>query len=123
MIAGGSPTIYVSDMDAAVGFYTGVLGLRLEFRAGDHWASIDAGAGLRIGLHPAGEQAPQPGTAGSITIGLLVDEPIEAVVAQLTGRGVSFAGPVRAERMLKLAFFHDPDGNELYLAEPARWGG
>jgi hypothetical protein len=28
--------------------------------------------------------------------------------------------PMRAERMLKPAFFHDPDGNELYLAEPAR---
>jgi catechol 2,3-dioxygenase-like lactoylglutathione lyase family enzyme len=123
MIAGGSPTIYVSDMDAAVGFYTGVLGLRLEFRAGDHWASVDAGAGLRIGLHPAGEQAPRPGIAGSITIGLLVDEPIEDVVAQLTERGVPFVGPVRAERMLKLAFFHDPDGNELYLAEPVRWDG
>ena len=64
MIAGGSPTIYVSSMDAAVEFYTGTLGLRLEFRAADHWASIDAGAGLRIGLHPAGERTPRPGTAG-----------------------------------------------------------
>jgi len=26
---------------------------------------------------------------------------------------------VRIERGLGLAFFHDPDGNELYLAEPA----
>ncbi|HEY6277751.1 MAG TPA: VOC family protein [Streptosporangiaceae bacterium] len=120
MIAGGSPTVYVSDMDAAVQFYTGVLGLQLEFRAGDHWASVNAGAGLRIGLHPAGEHTPPPGTRGAITIGLLVDEPIDTVVARLTERGVPFAGPVRAERMLKLAFFHDPDGNELYLAEPAR---
>jgi hypothetical protein len=32
-------------------------------------------------------------------------------------------GPVRAEGMLKFAFFHDPDGNELYLAEPARRAG
>jgi hypothetical protein len=33
---------------------------------------------------------------------------------------VSFAGPVRSEGMLKLAFCHDPDGNEPCLAEPGR---
>ena len=53
MITGGNATIYVAAMDRSVWFYTATLGLRLVFRAGDHWAAIDAGGGLQLGLHPA----------------------------------------------------------------------
>jgi len=120
MIKGGNATIYVTDMDQSVSFYTETLGLRLAFRAGDHWASIDAGDGLQLGLHPAGGHLPAPGTAGAITVGLAVDEPIEQVVSILEKRGVIVRGPVVDDGQLKLAFFTDPDGNELYLAEPAR---
>ncbi len=62
MIEGGTPTIYVSDMDRAVEFYTEVLGLRLESRYGNEWASVDAGKGMTIGLHPAAERMGAPGT-------------------------------------------------------------
>ena len=44
----------VSDLDAAVGFYTEALGLRLAMRLGGEWAAIDAGGGLIIGLEPDG---------------------------------------------------------------------
>jgi hypothetical protein len=40
------------------------------------------------------------------------------VVSTLEKRGVLFNGPVVDEGQLKLAFFSDPDGNGLYLAEP-----
>jgi catechol 2,3-dioxygenase-like lactoylglutathione lyase family enzyme len=118
MINGGNVTVYVSDMDRAVAFYRDALGLRLAFRAGDEWASIDAGGGLQLGLHPAGPRTPEAGRAGAITVGLSVDEPIERVVSVLAARGVAFRGPVVDDGgRLKLAFFTDPDGNELYLAE------
>jgi catechol 2,3-dioxygenase-like lactoylglutathione lyase family enzyme len=119
MIRGGNATIYVTDMDRSVSFYSETLGLRLAFRAGDHWASIDAGDGLQLGLHPAGARPPVPGTAGGITVGFAVDEPIDQVVSMLEERGVVVRGPVVDDGQLKLAFFSDPDGNELYLAEPA----
>ena len=32
----------------------GRIGVRLAFRAGASWSSIDAGDGLRLGLHPPG---------------------------------------------------------------------
>jgi catechol 2,3-dioxygenase-like lactoylglutathione lyase family enzyme len=32
-------TIFVSNMDRAVRFYTEVLGMRVEYRFGDQWAS------------------------------------------------------------------------------------
>jgi hypothetical protein len=65
-----------------------VLGLKLTNRFGDHWATVDAGKGLVIGLHPASAKFPAPGTKGGMMIGLEIDEPIE-----------------------------DPDGNPFYLWE------
>ncbi len=121
MIKGGNATIFVTDMDRSVSFYTETLDLRLVFRAGDHWATIDAGDGLQLGLHPASPRNPAPGTAGAVTVGLAVDESIERVVSTLEKRGVVFHGPVVDEGQLKLAFFTDPDGNELYLAELGRY--
>jgi catechol 2,3-dioxygenase-like lactoylglutathione lyase family enzyme len=69
MISGGNATIYVSNMDAAVRFYTEVLGLKLTNRFGNHWATVQAGTTLLIGLHPSSAKHPRPGTKGSVQIG------------------------------------------------------
>jgi len=124
MLHGALPTIYVSNMNNAVRFYTEVLGFTLEARFGDHWASVDCGDGGKIGLHPASPNAAAPGTHGSISVGIAVSEPIEKVVAALTGRGVEFCGPVQSDPKggIKLAFFGDPDGNDLYLCEYPQYG-
>jgi len=104
-------------MDRAVSFYTETLGLQLTFRAGDHWATIDAGDGFQIGLHPTSPRSAAPRTESGITVGFAVDESIEEVVDALQQLGVTFRGPVDDQGQLKLAYFTDPDGNELYLAE------
>ena len=120
MLKGGNATIYVSDMDRAVTFYTEVLGLRLTFRAGDHWAGIDVGDGLQLGLHPAVPRSPAPGSVGAVTVGFAVDEPIDHVISVLAGRGVAVQGPVvDTEGRLRLAFFADPDGNPFTLTPVA----
>jgi catechol 2,3-dioxygenase-like lactoylglutathione lyase family enzyme len=116
VIQGGNATIYVSDMQRSVEFYTGVLGLRLVYRAGDHWAQLDAG-GLVIALHPASDRSPTPGTLGGITVGLSVDVPIVEAIATLAAHGVEVNGPVPGGGGVVLALFADPDGNPLYLAE------
>jgi catechol 2,3-dioxygenase-like lactoylglutathione lyase family enzyme len=120
MIAGGNATLLVADLDRAVRFYVETLGFKLRVRHGPHWAEVDAGGGLVLGLHPAGDrpQGPRPGAHGSISIGLEVNQPIAEVVQVLANRGVVFHGPVREDGAVKLAFFADPDGNALYLAEP-----
>jgi catechol 2,3-dioxygenase-like lactoylglutathione lyase family enzyme len=43
MFSSGNVTVMVSNMDAAVGFYTEGLGLKLAYRCGDHWASVEVG--------------------------------------------------------------------------------
>jgi catechol 2,3-dioxygenase-like lactoylglutathione lyase family enzyme len=113
-ISGGNATIFVSDMDRSVRFYTEVLGLKLAFRAGNEWASIDAG-GFQIGLHPATPHAPRPGARGSIEVGLMVPPPMQAAFDAYAARGVRFDGPPKFDGAVTLAPFGDPDGNALYL--------
>jgi predicted enzyme related to lactoylglutathione lyase len=115
MITGGNATILVSNMDQAVAFYTDVLGLKLATRYGDDWATIDAGKGLTIGLHPASPKYPAPGTKGAVMIGLEIDEPMEAAVERLTKNGVQFSGAIIDGEAGKFAHLEDPDGNEMYL--------
>lgn len=116
MITNGIATVMVSDMNRAVEFYTQTLGLALEYRAGDHWAQISAGK-FSIGLHPAGAHPGLAGSRGAISIGLTVGESIDSVVMKLAAKGVKFDGPVKDDGAVRLAFFGDPDGNELYLCE------
>jgi len=116
LFTGGNATIYVTDLDRSVRFYTETLGLGLDFRAGDSWAQIDAGRGLTLGLHVAPPGAPHPGTNGSITVGFEVARPIDDVARELERRGLAVRRPP-SEGAAKLAFFSDPDGNSLYAAE------
>lgn len=117
MIRGGNATIFVSNMDQAVRFYVEVLGLQLAYRAGDHWAQIDAGDGLNLGLHPQSPSAAKPGTRGSIQVGLVVTDSLEAEMEAITSRGGKFVGPIHDDEAVRIAFINDPDGNELYLCE------
>lgn len=121
-INGGVATIFVKDMSRAVQFYTETLGLKLVYRADDHWASIDAGSGFMLGLHPAANDrgdCPTPGVQGGVQIGFNVPGRIEESVAALESRGVAFPKGVHEDAggSVKLAFFQDPDGNEHYLCE------
>ena len=60
MITGGTATIYVSNMDNAIRFYTEVLGLKLTNRFANHWATVQAGKTLVIGLHPWSRSTHRP---------------------------------------------------------------
>ncbi len=106
----------VSDMDRAVDFYAGVLGFHLKERYGPHWATVE-GPGITVGLHPASDRAPPPGTRGALMIGLGVRS-LDAAVEELQGKGVQFTpqsdpGGGRVSEV----FFSDPDGNQLYLIQ------
>jgi catechol 2,3-dioxygenase-like lactoylglutathione lyase family enzyme len=117
-ILGGNASVYVSDMNRAVMFYTDTLGLRLRTRIGDEWAEIDAGNGLVLGLHPARPPATvSPGVAGAINIELAVTKSLEKVVATLKKRRVKFKGPIEKYENVHLAWLTDPDGNALVLAQ------
>ena len=118
MISRGMATVYVSDMDNAVRFYTQTLGLRLKWRHENNIAMVDAGPGLTMAVHPITAAAPAPpGTRGSVQLGLVVDEPIERVVSRLQERGVTVGGDIVTFDAGKCVMIADPDGNDIYLWE------
>jgi catechol 2,3-dioxygenase-like lactoylglutathione lyase family enzyme len=118
MLNGGNATIFVSNVDTAVRFYTDVLGLKLTNRFGDHWATVQAGTTLTIGLHPWSAKYPAPGTLGSVRIGLVVsrDEPIADLAARLRRKGIEVSDVIRSQEG-NYIHFTDPDGNPIYVGD------
>jgi predicted enzyme related to lactoylglutathione lyase len=121
MFSNGNATIYISDMDRSVNFYTKILGLKLAQRFGNHWASVEAGK-LTIGLHPASDHNPA-GRNGSTIIGLELTGGIEDAVGALKQQGVKIRGAVSQDNAGKFALFEDPDGNLLYMIQLKQWAG
>jgi catechol 2,3-dioxygenase-like lactoylglutathione lyase family enzyme len=113
MFSSGNVTIPVSDMNRAIHFYTEVLGLKLVYRHGDHWASIQVGNTLTIGLHPG---APQT-VRGSMSIGLELAGSLDDAMRALEAKGVKFAASGSEGKAGRFVPFADPDGNQLYLAQ------
>ena len=109
-------TIFVSNIDRAVRFYTEVLGMKVEYRFGNDWASLKTRDGVTVGLHPASKESPA-GRKGSITIGFEISESIEKTVTAMKEKGVKFNGPIVDDKEIKAAHFEDPDGNEMYVVE------
>jgi predicted enzyme related to lactoylglutathione lyase len=117
MISGGNATIIVANMDNSIQFYTEVLGLKLTNRFGNDWATVSAGEGLTIGIHPASANYPHPGTKGSIILGLDIDVTAERAVSRLAQHGVAVKGSIARSEPGSFVHLEDPDGNEIYLWE------
>jgi catechol 2,3-dioxygenase-like lactoylglutathione lyase family enzyme len=106
-------TIFVSNIDVSIRFYTEVLGMKLGNRYGNEFAIVQANNGLTIGLHPASAKSP----AGKVTIGIESPEPIRSAVAKLKEKGVKFITPIIDDKEILAADFVDPNGAELYIVE------
>lgn len=116
MFSGGNVTIYVANVDRSVKFYSETLGLKLAYRFGDHWAAVEAGRGLTIGLHPASDHSPA-GNGKGMSIGLELSGSIHDAVRELTARGLQFDSPINEGKAGAFVGFRDPDGNSLYLTQ------
>lgn len=107
-------SINVDDVDAALRFYTDVLGLeqrddRPGFSFGGAW--LDAG-GQQVHLI---EGSPPPGLGQHFA--LLVGD-LDATVAELRERGVEVSNP-KPVGTSRQAFVADPAGNLIELHQPA----
>jgi catechol 2,3-dioxygenase-like lactoylglutathione lyase family enzyme len=118
MFAGGIVTVFVTDMERSVRFYTEQLGLRLLRRYENQFAIVDGGQGLTIGLHPSASANPTTHKKSGISIGFYLSGTIQEATKALKARGVTFDEPVvREENVGSFAYFNDPDGNSLYVAQ------
>jgi catechol 2,3-dioxygenase-like lactoylglutathione lyase family enzyme len=98
------------DAERSRTFYAETLGLRpderarFEFWAGDTCLAI--WEPKRLGM----EFSPQK----NAHLALHVDD-VEAARAELEGKGIEFAGEILDTGVCHMAFFTDPDGNDLML--------
>ena len=113
MIRGGFVTFFVSDSDRAVRFYVETLGMKLVEEE-SHWAVIDAGDGLRLGLAVKGpDSVAVKRDALLASVSFYPKVPFDEAIAILENRGVHF--DVKEIGPMTFAHFRDPDGNALAL--------
>ena len=121
-------TVYVrymvDDVDAAVGFYTGLFGFELSWSAAPAFAAIRRGALALLLSGPkssAGRPMPDgrtPGPGGWNRIHFIVED-IHAEVARLRGSGVTFRNDVISGPGGSQVVLDDPAGNPIELFQPA----
>jgi len=100
---------YVTDLERSIAFYRDVLGLRVVSR--DYVVRFDVD-GVLFELVPV-SQGQQVFGSGNARLCFKVED-IRRTVSQLQQRGVA-CSEVKSEPGGLLAFFKDPDGNELCL--------
>ena len=106
-------TVMVDDLDRAVDFYSGLLGLYEDLRYGENWAEMTT-PGLTIGLHPKRPGAHPAPKENNLSIGFEVKD-IKQTSKELEAKGIEFH--YQENEINFLAFFKDPDGTPLYLIQ------
>ncbi|MGU3283535.1 VOC family protein [Methylobacterium mesophilicum] len=125
----GHVHLKVADLDRALGFYCGILGLGLTQRYGERAAFVAAGGyHHHIGLNTwesLGGPPPAPGTTGLYHLALLY--PTRAALADALRRVEAAGIPLDGASdhgVSEALYLRDPDGNgvELYRDRPeAEW--
>lgn len=111
----------VADLDATLRFYAGALGMEVV-TFGEGRTALTFGTS-KINLHVSGREidpkAARP-TPGSADVCLVVDDPLEEVVAELGAAGVPVEeGPVERTGALgpiRSVYVRDPDANLVELS-------
>lgn len=104
----------VSDLDAALAFYTQMLGFEMTFKNEGAFAII-ARDGVEIGLAPA---EIHHGIPGKSNVYLKVSE-IESFYADLQSRGAQILHPLKKEPYhMKEFMIADIDGNTINYGDP-----
>jgi predicted enzyme related to lactoylglutathione lyase len=118
-IRSAATSVYISNMDRAIKFYSEGLGLTLQSRIGNEWAELVTSSGVVIGLHPA--QPPTtvtPGTIGAINLEFQTANDLESAISSLKSQGVPFLTDIQEYPHVRLITCSDPEGNHLFLAQP-----
>lgn len=124
-------SLYVSDLERAMAFYEGVLGLRKiddGCFAGGRGAALQAGSGpsvlllFRAEVTRAGGELPAHGTTGAGHVAFRVDaDELPKWRQRLQEHGVAIEKEFAFGNHPASIYFRDPDGNSLELAVSSIW--
>jgi catechol 2,3-dioxygenase-like lactoylglutathione lyase family enzyme len=124
-------SLYVDDLDRALAFYEGVLGLRRineGYFAGGRGAALQVGTGpsvlllFRAELTRAGGELPAHGTTGAGHAAFRVAaEELAEWRKRLQAQGVAIEKEFAFGDHPPSIYFRDPDGNSLELATASIW--
>lgn len=124
-------TVYVTDQQAALDFYRDKLGFDvvadMSTEMGEHkmrWVTVrpKGGAGPEIALWPGTEQMGAERIGGNTGITFYCAD-LDTTHRELSGRGVNFTMPPGDVPWGRHAMLADQDGNQLYIVQPAQYGG
>jgi glyoxylase I family protein len=101
--------VYVSDIEESIAFYRDTLGLPMVSH--DYVVRFDLD-GVLIELVPVPPGSVVPGS-GNARLCFAVSD-LEETLEQLHGRGIA-TSDIKKKKGGQIAFFRDPDGNELSL--------
>ncbi len=114
MITSGLVNVFTHDIEKALAFYGGVLGLSvgarygrmpgIEFETGNLTLSIIDPSKMNFAFR-----------ANTNPVALHVEPDVASLREELEGKGVAFQGETFDTGVCHMAFFADPDGNALML--------
>ncbi len=109
-------TFHVTDVEAALRYYTKVLGFFERFRYGEY-AGVEYGS---VQIHLAGPGATNRRAVGQSGIYIFVDE-CDAYYAEITARGAKTqAPPTDQEYGMRDFIIEDPDGNLVGIGKKGK---
>lgn len=118
----GAASVWVNDMDAAIDYYTRVLGLTLDRVIGEApqprmtWLRFPDGRAIVI-LTDARAMRMESRVGGFTGLVLDVDD-AQRTYRELEERGAVFAAPLTESPEAWRVMVRDPDGNDLLLYQP-----
>jgi catechol 2,3-dioxygenase-like lactoylglutathione lyase family enzyme len=118
--------LIVEDLDRALRFYSGVLGLKLGHRSGDY-AQLDTGP-TRLALYTRSAMSktlgmslePPPANAPGFEVGFKVADIDEAFAELVTRGALPVVAPTDRFWGQRTAYIRDPDGHLIELAQDVR---
>lgn len=123
--------LYVDDLDAAIRFYEGVLGLQQITRVDNRHVFFRCGRTVLLLFNPeetvklrTGSNLPVPphGSIGAGHVCFAIDaEGLERLAGHLPANGVEIEADFLWPNGARSIYFRDPAGNSVEYAEPRLW--
>ncbi|GEO83660.1 MULTISPECIES: VOC family protein [Alphaproteobacteria] len=123
--------LYAADLNAAEGFYGGVLNLEKVSRQGNRHLFYRCGAGMLLIFNPA--ETAQPVAAGALPVPnhgatgpghacfRVCGAALDGLVERLRQANVTIEADFLWPNGARSIYFRDPAGNSLECAEPRLW--